>query len=106
MSNYLTIDPVELQEMLSGPIVLIDVRTHNEVERGRIAGALHIPLHDLPARYMQIAQDCPVVFYCQSGGRSAMAGQFLAGNGWRQVYNLAGGIGAWMAHGFCVVRDA
>ncbi len=105
MSNYLTIDVVELQEMLAHPMVLIDVRTDNEVERGRIAGALHISLQSLPARYTQIAQDCPLVLYCQSGARSAMAAQFLAGNGWTQVYNLAGGISAWVAHGFPVQRD-
>ncbi len=106
MGNYLAIDPVGLQAMLAVSTVLIDVRTDNEVERGRIAGALHIPLHRLPARLSEIAPDGPVVVYCQSGARSAMAGRFLADNGWGQVYNLTGGIGAWLSHGFPVERNA
>ncbi|MEO8164891.1 MAG: rhodanese-like domain-containing protein [Betaproteobacteria bacterium] len=104
MGNYLTIDPVGLQALLADSAVLIDVRTDNEVERGRIAGAFHIPLHRLPARLSEITPDGPVVVYCQSGARSAMAGRFLADNGCRQVYNLSGGIGAWLAHGFPIER--
>jgi rhodanese-related sulfurtransferase len=104
MGAYFNLDPEGLQELLSGSPVLIDVRTDREVERGLIPGARHIPLHMLPARLGEIAQDCAVVIYCQSGARSAQASNFLADNGWPQVYNLAGGFSAWIARGYPVAQ--
>lgn len=56
MAAYSNLDPDDLQELLRGTLVLIDVRTDREVERGLIPGALHIPLHMLPARMEEIAR--------------------------------------------------
>src|SRR5512141_1567993 len=105
MGTYFNLDPDCLQELRRGSLVLIDVRTDREVERGLIPGALHIPLHMLPARLEEIQPGCPVVIYCQSGMRSAQASNFLADNGWEQVYNLAGGFGNWVARGFPVIQS-
>jgi rhodanese-related sulfurtransferase len=85
-------------------IELIDVRTDEEVRRGVIAGARHIPLQALPARVEEVARDRPVVFYCQSGARSMQAGAFLLSRGWKQVYNLTGGLLAWSRSGLPVVQ--
>jgi len=105
MGTYSNLDPDGLQVLQRGAFVLIDVRTDREVERGLIPGALHIPLHMLPARLEEIGHGCPVVLYCQSGARSAQASSFLAGNGWEQVYNLAGGFSGWAARGLPVVQN-
>jgi rhodanese-related sulfurtransferase len=105
MGAYFNLDPDGLQELRRGSLVLIDVRTHREVERGLIPGALHIPLHMLPARLEEIEHGCPVVLYCQSGMRSAQASNFLADNGWEHVYNLAGGFGNWAARGFPIAQN-
>ena len=105
MGNYSNIDSEGLQELQRGALVLIDVRTDREVERGLIPGALHIPLHTLPSRLDEIGHGCPIVFYCQSGARSAHASGFLAGNGWEQVYNLAGGFSGWAARGLPVAQN-
>ena len=83
-------------------VELIDVRTDQEVLRGMIAGARHIPLHLLPTRYQEIQRDRPIVFYCQSGARSMQAGQFLVSQGWPDVYNLAGGLQGWTRLGLPV----
>jgi rhodanese-related sulfurtransferase len=105
MSAYSNIDAGGLQELQAGKHMLIDVRTDKEVERGLIPGALHIPLHTLPSRLAEIAHDCPVVIYCQSGVRSAHAGAFLAQNGWDNIHNLVGGFGAWAAQGLPVTQN-
>jgi len=103
MSDFANIDALKLQELRDGGgIELVDVRTDQEVGRGVIPGARHIPLNLLPSRYGEIARDRPVVFYCQSGARSAQASYFLAGQGWAEVYNLAGGISGWAARGLPV----
>jgi rhodanese-related sulfurtransferase len=104
MGDYLNLDPDGLRELQNGTVLLVDVRTDREVERGLIPGALHIPLHLLPARLQEITQDCPVVMYCQSGARSAQASRFLADKGWDRVYNLSGGFIGWLARGLPVAQ--
>jgi rhodanese-related sulfurtransferase len=105
MGVFFNIDPDGLQELQRGALVLVDVRTDREVERGLIPGALHIPLHLLPARLQEIGRGGPVVVYCQSGMRSAQASNFLTDNGWEQVYNLVGGFSGWTARGLAVVQN-
>ncbi len=46
MGNFAAIDLLRLQDMKQhGDVVLVDVRTDQEVSRGVIPGARHIPLH-------------------------------------------------------------
>lgn len=98
---FLNIDVGELQRLQAeGPVNLIDVRTEAEVARGLINGADHIPLPMLPVKASEIDTRIPTVLYCQSGGRSAHACMFLAANGFRDLYNLQGGVMAWVRSGF------
>ncbi len=80
-------------------VALIDVRTPVEVARGAIPGARNIPLHLLPLREPELGKAERVVFYCQTGARSAQACAYLAARGWRNIYNLRGGIRAWLHSG-------
>lgn len=100
MSAFSNIDAAQLQALQhDGNVVLIDVRSDPEVGRGVIPGARHISLQTLASRFGEIERDRPVVFYCQSGARSAQASHFLASQGWDEVYNLAGGIVGWAGRG-------
>jgi rhodanese-related sulfurtransferase len=79
---------------------LIDVRTPAEMARGGIEGAEPLPLHLIPLRLDELTGSGDrLVFYCQSGARSAQACAFLAQHGIDEVYNLRGGIMAWAASG-------
>lgn len=80
-------------------VLLIDVRTQSEVERGIIKGAMHLPLHLLPLRAEELPRDKPIVIYCNSGARSAQACLFLVSKGFDHTYNLIGGILAWVGAG-------
>ncbi|CAG0965709.1 thiosulfate sulfurtransferase [Burkholderiales bacterium] len=81
-------------------IHLVDVRAAHELAQGRIAGARHLPLAELPQRLAELPADRPVVFYCHSGGRSFQACRFAAAQGHGELYNLDGGIVAWLRAGF------
>jgi len=76
-------------------LVLLDVREHEELELAAIAGARHIPMREVPERLAELPKDKPIVVFCHAGGRSRRVAQFLAANGFEQVYNLDGGIDAW-----------
>ena len=75
--------------------LVLDVREPDEVAEGTIPGALHIPLGELQERVGELDPGVPVAVLCRSGGRSAMAAEFLDASGFGQVTNLAGGILAY-----------
>ena len=94
------LDVLQLHGMLQERgVALIDVRTPAEVARGGIAGAKNIPLHLIPMAEQDLIKQAPVVFYCQTGARSAQACAFMASRGCENVYNLRGGIMAWLRDG-------
>ena len=88
--------PQEVSELLDGggDVQLIDVREPDEYERGRIAGARLLPLGDLVAQAETIDRDRPIVFYCRSGSRSAMATEAFLGAGF-DAHNMTGGLLDW-----------
>ena len=101
MAGFQEIDATELSAMqLAGEIQLIDVRNIDEVLRGVIAGAVHIPLAQLPQVFSKLNADKPLIFYCHSGMRSAQAAGFMAEHGYQNAYNLRGGVLAWGKSGY------
>ena len=101
MSAYQDIQAEALLPLLSSnPPLLVDVRNDDEVARGIIEGAIHIPLAMLPAQYDQISKAESIVFYCHSGIRSAHAAAFASSKGCKHAYNLTGGILAWGRAGY------
>jgi rhodanese-related sulfurtransferase len=97
--------PQQVAELLqTGEIQLIDVRQPHEHEAGRIAGDRHIELTDLAGQADTIERDRPVVFYCRSGGRSAMATEAFASAGF-DAHNMAGGLLEWHAAGLPLEPD-
>jgi rhodanese-related sulfurtransferase len=80
--------------------LIIDVRGKADYERGHLAGAVHIPLAELPHKLKRLPTDRPIITYCnmhhpgQSRGERAAA--ILAEHG-LQASALAGGFTAWEA---------
>ncbi|WP_018131616.1 rhodanese-like domain-containing protein [Effusibacillus pohliae] len=74
---------------------IIDVREHQEVARGKIPGAKHIRLAELPDRLHEIDPDKETILVCRSGNRSAKACEYLMSRGYRNVKNMLGGMNAW-----------
>jgi rhodanese-related sulfurtransferase len=91
--------PQQVAELLaSSEIQLIDVRQPEEHEAGRIAGGRLIELGQLAAQIDTIDREKPVVFYCRTGARSAMATEAFRGAGF-DAHNMAGGLMDWEASG-------
>jgi adenylyltransferase/sulfurtransferase len=76
-------------------VQFIDVREPHERMAASIPGTLHIPLGELVRHLHRLDPARPVIVHCKSGVRSAAACQLLRQMGFRQVYNLRGGIDAW-----------
>jgi len=94
--------------VLSGELIVLDVREPDEFEQGHIRGALNIPRGWLefkadptcPAYDARIAPDKPILVTCAIGGRSALAAAALQGLDYANVTNLEGGFEAWRNAGY------
>ena len=91
--------PQQVSELLAGgDIQLIDVRAQHEHDAGRIAGGRLLELSQLSSEAYTIDRARPVVFYCRSGSRSAMATEAFAQAGY-DAHNMTGGLLEWDAAG-------
>ncbi|HLH66443.1 MAG TPA: rhodanese-like domain-containing protein [Solirubrobacteraceae bacterium] len=96
MADY---TPSQVAELLAaGEIQLIDVREASEHAAGRIAGARLVELDRLAGEAGSLDRRRPIVFYCRSGGRSALATEAFTQAGF-DAHNMVGGLLAWKAAG-------
>ena len=115
MSNIRQIDSDQLRAFQSAGAPVIDVREPSEYATGHVPGAVNIPRGVLefevdghPAvNCLQdpalAHRDQPVVIYCRSGGRSALAAEALQRLGFSEPLSLAGGFNGWAAAGRDVI---
>jgi rhodanese-related sulfurtransferase len=77
---------------------ILDVREDDEYAAGHIAGAVHVPLMQIPTRVAELDRDADWLAVCRVGGRSLQATAYLARLGLR-VSNVEGGMEAWAGAG-------
>jgi len=82
----------------AGEIQLIDVRESYEREAGHIADTRHVQFARLSEQAETVDRERPVVFYCRSGGRSAVATQAFRASGY-DAHNMTGGLLGWVEQG-------
>ena len=76
-----------------GP-VLVDIREVWELEAGRIADSVHIPMRELDEK-LEPYRESSIILYCAHGNRSLLAAKALSERGYGAIVSLAGGIDAW-----------
>jgi rhodanese-related sulfurtransferase len=76
---------------------LLDCREPSEYAIAKLAGAVLIPMREIPARLAELepVRDQRIVVHCHHGGRSMQVTQWLLQQGFPKVQNMAGGIDAW-----------
>lgn len=81
--------------------IILDVRTDSEVAQGGLPNAVQIDYNgsNFDSQIDKLDKNKPVFVYCAVGGRSGKTAAILAKKGFKNVYNLAGGINAWRAAG-------
>ena len=106
------ISPAQAKAMINSGALVVDVRDGAEVAAsGKVAGAVHVSRGmlefradpDLPSHDKNFTKDKPVILYCASGGRSALAGKMLKDLGYEKVFNL-GGFKDWADSGGAVEK--
>ena len=104
------IEPHELYNIMQScsngdcPVV-VDVREPWEYKQGHVPGAILIPLGQLSKRVSELDTEHPVAVICASGNRSQSAAALLGQKGFKTIYNVVGGTGAWMHDKLPISRD-
>ena len=92
--------PEALKIHAQGTAIFLDCRDLQEVNLGKIPGALHISKGNLETKIeAAVPRDADVVIYCASGNRSALAADIMQGMGYTTVGSLAGGFRGWAEAG-------
>jgi rhodanese-related sulfurtransferase len=98
---FTRISATEAKEKIdSGAVQIIDVRTPGEYAGGHVPGAINIPHMSVVSRKGELDTDKELVFICQVGARSALACEFAASMGFKELYNVEGGTEAWVKSGY------
>ena len=95
----LEIDVLTVSKMLAAgeKFILLDCREADEVATAKIAGSVHIPMREIPARLAELdaQRQGRVIVHCHHGGRSLRVTNYLRQQGFAQTQNMTGGIDAW-----------
>ena len=83
---------INYQDIKKDEYLLIDVRSKKEYLEGHLNGAINIPLSNIKENINEIEKDKKILLYCQSGLRSKKAFKILEDLGYKNVYNLKGGL--------------
>ena len=97
-------------------VFVLDVRTPSEFNSSHIEGATLIPVTNafgsnlspdslLEARINEVPKNKKILVYCRSGHRSMSASKILVAAGYSDIYNMQGGITAWISAGYPVVSS-
>ena len=84
-------------DQIKGDDIFIDVRRVDEYQKGRIEGAINIPVDEIRNRLNEIPKEKNIFIYCEAGLRGYLAQRILLQNGYASVKNLSGGYKLWKA---------
>ena len=100
MNSDELIDFIELNDA-----ILVDVRTEDEYNSGYIENSLNIDYfsNEFSVNADKLDKNTPIILYCRSGKRSSMSANKISKLGFKEIYNLEGGILEWIEEGNVIV---
>lgn len=95
--TFRSIGPMEAKTLIETreDLLVIDIRSPEEYAQGALPGSTLIPFWNVVQGNHNLPADKPILLVCAVGGRSYAAGQYLSMKGYREIYNLSGGLSAW-----------
>ncbi len=107
LTYFLPMPPDRAKQLLEvgEKLLFIDLREPEDFKRARIAGAMSIPLKQLPSQYEKLPHTGRLVLYCSCPPGNIEEGysyQLLRDMGYRNISVLQGGITEWQRLGYPV----
>ncbi|MEM6831685.1 MAG: rhodanese-like domain-containing protein [Bacteroidota bacterium] len=95
------VNAAQVKQLLEEEVTVIDVRTPQEYDNGRIKGALLINFlgKDFEEEVIKLDKSKPLLIYCGVGGRSKKACEQMLKVGFERLYDYQGGFSDWSSKG-------
>ncbi len=110
LANHEAIASTTLLEQIEAQTapVILDVRSAREYSEGHIPGAINIEFRQLPKRLSELpsTKGQPIVIYCETGVRAAVANATLQNAGYTPIFQLTGHMKAWRSKGLPIEKSA
>jgi rhodanese-related sulfurtransferase len=104
-----SVSPAEATQLINREDAhIVDVRETNEFAAGHLPEAKNIPAGKLVERIGELEKfkDAPIIVCCAAGMRSNKACAELKKQGFEKLYNLSGGVDAWVGAGYPIKKGA
>ena len=101
------VSPADLnRNMHNGNVDILDVRNDEEWHEGHISNSIHVMAGQLLDNLSSVPKDADqLAVVCGSGYRSTIASSILEREGFENLVNVAGGIGAWKRSGLPLTQN-
>jgi thioredoxin 1 len=105
--GFLSVQEFNAKIAANAGITLVDVRTPEEYQNGHLANAHNIDWNSnsFENKVDGFEREKPIMVYCLSGARSASAAEKMRSLGFKQVYEMDGGMMKWRAAGLPETTD-
>jgi rhodanese-related sulfurtransferase len=96
-ASFASIGPMEAVRLMNSGGLLLDIRSKESYDAGHIPNARNLPGGAIVegAKAIERFKDKPIIAYCDSGMTAGSAARHLGRLGFKQAYNLRGGLAAW-----------
>jgi rhodanese-related sulfurtransferase len=104
--SFAAVSPMEAVRLLNQGAILIDVRASGDFKAGHIGNARNVPGNEIAAGAETLGRfkDKTLITCCDTGMTSGSAARHLSRLGFKQVFNLRGGLAAWRQDNLPVVK--
>jgi hydroxyacylglutathione hydrolase len=102
--GLLTVQELKKRLNRGNDLVVLDVREKGKWDEGHIKGARHIYAGHVERHLNSIPADRPIVVVCNTGNHASLVASILRREGYRELYNLLGGMAAWQDAGYKLVK--
>lgn len=105
--SFGSISPSEAVRLMNHGGVLLDIRKKEDFDAGHIVGARHVPGATIAdgAKGLEKWKEKPVIAYCDTGMTAGSAARHLTRLGFKQAYNLRGGLAGWRQENLPVTKS-
>ncbi len=100
--KHVSVDEVKSLCESNESLQIVDVRELAEYQYVRISKSVLVPLSEFEQKMSIVNKLCPAYFLCGVGKRALKAAEFLALQGYKDLYVIEGGIKAWIEAGYPV----
>lgn len=88
--------------------MILDVRTDQEYRFGHLSGSINLDFRSalFADELARLDRNKPYLIYCRTGVRSGRTASFMKSLGFREIYDMSGGIAGWQREGYEIVSES